>query len=70
MINRMTLSIHNRRLFAQHARPKDTALPYAENAAIAADMLRGDADRVQIAYDVEIGREVKRLLRAANVIAK
>lgn len=69
MNKRMTLTVHNRRLFAQHARPSDAALPFANTATKAADLLCGNVARVQMAYDIVVGREVKQLLRTAKVIS-
>lgn len=64
MSDHMVISITKHHIFVQHARPSDSGVPFAASPAEAANrLLRHDCDRVRMVYDVEAGREVKRLVR-------
>lgn len=68
MTDRIALTMSDNRLFAQHARPSDSQLPYAENVAIAVDLFRRGESRVQIDYDLASAREIKESLRSQGII--
>lgn len=63
----MTVTMHNGRLIIQYTRPSDAGLDFAESAQEAADLLLSPGvDRVRMAYDIEAGREVKRLVASGG----
>ena len=63
----MTVALYNGRLIIQYTRPSDAGLEFAKNAQEAADLLLSPGvDRVHMAYDIEAGREVKRLVASGG----
>ena len=68
MTDRIALTLSDKRIYAQHARPSDSQLPYAENVVIAIDLFRRGQQRVQIDYDLTTAREIKESLRSYGII--